>query len=80
MISSASMPLQVDRGGAEVGVAELALDHVERHALVGELDGVGVAQLVRREAATDTRFGREPAELDAHVGAGPRAARASGRR
>jgi hypothetical protein len=26
-------PLQVDRGGAEVGVAELALDDVQRHAL-----------------------------------------------
>jgi hypothetical protein len=31
-------------------MAELALDVVERDALVGELDGVGVAQLVRREA------------------------------
>jgi hypothetical protein len=30
---------------------------------------VGVAQLVRREAAPDTRSGREPAELDAHIGA-----------
>ena len=33
---------QVDAGRAEVGVAELALDHVERHALARELDGVGV--------------------------------------
>ena len=45
--------LQVDAGRAEVGVTELALDHVERDALAGELDGVGVAQLVRREAAPD---------------------------
>jgi hypothetical protein len=40
--------LQVDADRAEVRVAELALDHVERHALASELDGVGVAQLVRR--------------------------------
>src|SRR5215213_8242098 len=44
--------LQVDRGGAEVGVAELALDDVERHALAGELEGVCVAQLVRRAGGT----------------------------
>lgn len=31
-------PLQVDRGGAEVGVAELALDDVERDALTGEFE------------------------------------------
>ena len=55
--------LQVDRGRAEVGVGELALDHVERHAFAGELDGVGVAELVRREAAPDARLGGEPAEL-----------------
>jgi hypothetical protein len=35
-------------------VAELALDHVERHALASELDGTRVAQLVRSEAAPDT--------------------------
>jgi hypothetical protein len=52
-------------------VAELALDHVERHALAGELDGVGVAQLVRRKAAPDTRLGGEPAEFDAYVGTRP---------
>ena len=28
---------------------ELALNHQERYALVGELDGVGVPQLMRRE-------------------------------
>ena len=72
MISSVSMPLQVDRGRAEVGVAELALDDVERHALAGELDRVGVAQLVRREPAPHARLGGEPAELDAHAGARPR--------
>src|SRR4051812_24523165 len=61
--------LQVDAGRAEVGVAELALDHVERHALASELDGVGVAQLVRREAAPDARVGGEPAEFETYVGA-----------
>jgi hypothetical protein len=36
---------QVDAGGAEVGVPELALDDIERHAFTGALDGMGVAQL-----------------------------------
>ena len=44
--------LQVDRGDAEVAVAELALDDDERDAFAGHLDGVGVAQLVWCEAAT----------------------------
>jgi hypothetical protein len=35
--------LEVDRGGAEVGVAELALDDVERDAFAGELERVRVA-------------------------------------
>src|SRR5215216_1510803 len=43
-----------------------------RHAFARELDGVGVAQLVRREAAPDTRLAGEPAKLDARVGARPR--------
>jgi hypothetical protein len=42
--------LQVDGRDAEAGVAELALDDDERHALTRHLDGVGVAQLVRSEA------------------------------
>jgi len=49
VISALSMPLEVDRGDAEVAVAELALDDDERHALVRHLDGVGVAELVGRE-------------------------------
>jgi hypothetical protein len=52
--------------------ARVALDHVQRHALAGQLDGMRVAQLVRREAPPDTRLGGEPAELDAHVRARPR--------
>src|SRR4051794_25050255 len=36
------------------------------------LDAMGVAQLVRRKAAPDTRLGGEPAEFNARVGARPR--------
>src|SRR5215207_1593834 len=43
--------LEVDRGDAEVGVTELALDDDDRHALARHLDGVRVAQLVWREAS-----------------------------
>src|SRR5687768_5917560 len=43
--------LEVDRGDAEVGVPELALDDDQRHALARHLDGVGVAELVRCEAS-----------------------------
>jgi hypothetical protein len=46
--------LQIDRGDAEVGVAQLTLNDVERDPLVGELDGVGEAQLVGREEAPHT--------------------------
>ena len=60
-------------------MAELALDHVQRDAFAGELDSVGVAELVRREAAPDTRFGGEPAELDA-LWRWTTAVRGSGRR
>lgn len=35
--------LLLDRGGGEVVVAELSLDDGQRHAFVGDLDGVGVA-------------------------------------
>src|SRR5215218_7882646 len=52
-------------------MSELALDDVERHAFPGELDGVGVAQLMRRKAPPDTRLGGEPTELDPDAGARP---------
>ena len=42
-------PLQIDGRDPEVGVPQLALDDVERDALVGELDRVRMAQLVRHE-------------------------------
>jgi len=42
MISALSMPLQIDRGDAEIDVPELTLNHVQRHTLPGHLDGVRV--------------------------------------
>ncbi len=49
----------------EVGVAELAPDDVQRHALASEHERMRVAQLVRRKAAPDPGAGGEPAELGA---------------
>jgi hypothetical protein len=57
-------PLQVDARRAEVGMAKLALDDVQRHALAGELKRMRVAELMGREAAADACFASEPAELD----------------
>jgi hypothetical protein len=45
--------LEVDAGDAEVGVSELALDHVEGDAFAGHLDGVRVAELVWCESSAD---------------------------
>jgi hypothetical protein len=64
--------LEVDAGGAEVGVPELALNDVERHALAGELERVRVAQLVWREPPADARPGRDAAELALLCGGRPR--------
>jgi hypothetical protein len=47
-------PLEVDRGDAEVAVAELALDDHEWHAFASHFDGVGVPQLMWSEPSTDT--------------------------
>ena len=47
--------LGVAGGRAEVCVAELALDDVQRHAFASELDGVCVAQLAMRERSTGPR-------------------------
>jgi hypothetical protein len=46
-------------------MAELALDDVERDPVVGERDGVGVAQLVRREAAPHTGLRGDAPQLGA---------------
>ena len=62
-------PLEIDRRHAEVAVAELALDDVQRHALARELERVRVAQLVGREPAPNARLGREATELAADGGA-----------
>jgi hypothetical protein len=42
------------------------LDHVQRHAFAGHLDGVGVAQLVRCEPPPHTGLSGKSAELLAH--------------
>ena len=49
-------PLQIDRGDPEIGVPELALDHVQRHSLARHLDRMRVAELMRCEAASDMAF------------------------
>lgn len=53
---------------------ELALDDVDRDALAGELNGVSVPELMRREPTAHAGFGRELAELAADGGRGPSAA------
>jgi hypothetical protein len=62
MISALSMPCRRD---AEVGMPQLALDDIERHPFVGELDGVGVTQLVGREPPPHPGFGGDAPEPDA---------------
>jgi hypothetical protein len=47
--------LEVDRGDAEVAVAQLPLDDDERYAFASHLDGVGVPQLMRGESSADPR-------------------------
>ena len=56
-------PLKVDRGDSEVGVAELALDHLQRDALSRHFNGMGVTQLMRREATADTGSDGQPPKL-----------------
>jgi hypothetical protein len=46
-------------------VAELPLDHVQRNSLARHLDGVGMAQLVRREPTPHPGLGGETAQLRA---------------
>src|SRR5215211_1076517 len=64
---------QIDRRDAEVGVAELALDDVQRHALPGHLDGMGVTELVRSETASHSGVEGEPPKLCSCGRARPRA-------
>jgi hypothetical protein len=49
-------------------VPELALDDDKRHALVGHLDRVGVAELMGREAPPHAGSRGRPAEVGARGG------------
>ena len=49
--------MEVDGGRAEVGVTELPLNDVQRHALASELERMCVTQLVRGEAPPDPARG-----------------------
>src|SRR5438270_4202955 len=49
--------LQVDARDPEVGVAELALDHDQRHPFVRHLNCLSMSQLMRREPPSDTGRG-----------------------
>jgi hypothetical protein len=60
------------RGDAEVAVAELALDDDQRHALARHLDGVGVPELVRREASPHAGLADDATQLRAGGGGRPR--------
>jgi hypothetical protein len=64
-VTPATRPVPTLRDDAEVGVSQLALDDVARHTLVGELDGVGVAELVRRESPPHTGLRGDAPELGA---------------
>jgi hypothetical protein len=66
---SAFDSLQEDRHDAEVAMAEMAVDDDRRHAFIGHLDGVGVAQLsgAKGPAHASPRCG--PSELGEGRGA-----------
>ena len=58
-------------------MAELALDDVERHSFARHLDGMGVAQLVWREAPAHAGRAASSAQAGACGGAATMAARGS---
>src|SRR5947208_1196730 len=64
-------PVEVDRGDAEVAVAELALDDDERHTFASHFDGVGVPQLMRGEPSADTCCDGGAPQFGASAGGGP---------
>ena len=66
--------LQIGRRDAEIGVAQLALDDVERNARAGHLDRMSVTQLVRGEALAHAGFCGESPQLTAGGAGGPRPA------
>jgi hypothetical protein len=65
-------PAQVDRGDREVGVPELTLDDEQRHAFARHLHSMSVSELMRREAASDTRPGGSVVQLRPDSGWRPR--------
>jgi hypothetical protein len=52
-------------------VAELPLDHVERHAFSSHLNSVRVPKLMRREATPHAGSDREPERPELHVCSSP---------
>lgn len=66
--------LEVDRGDAEVGMPELALDDRQRNPFVGHLDCVSVPELVRCEASPHAGLGGEATQLASGGGCRPTAA------
>jgi len=64
--------LQIHGCDAEVGVAELALDDVQRHAFTSHLDGMGVTELVRSETAPHAGVEGEAPQLRSCSRARPR--------
>jgi len=64
--------LQVDACRAEIGMPQLSLDDVERHALAGKLKRMRMTELVRCEPAPHPRADGELPELDPDPGCGPR--------
>ena len=60
---------EVAVGDGEAGVAELALDEVDRVALFGEFGGVGVAEAVGVDPLVDPSLGAQAGEELPHLGA-----------
>ena len=63
MISELSISLKVDAGHPQIAMPELPLDNDQRHALVRELYGVSMPELMGREASTDAGRFRRSAQL-----------------
>ena len=72
-------PLQVGAGRREVRVPQLALDQRQRDALVQQLDGVGMAELVVVPTSAQASLGRPLgcADISSGLRAGRRSATAT---
>lgn len=55
--------LQIDRGDPEIGVPELALDHIERDTLARHLHRMRMAKLMGCESPTHRSLAGKPSEL-----------------